>query len=177
MNYFFVSHKMACLQERDYRWNLGFHGNRSCARMWDCKIFLSAAFWSYNNNQAGSWSSIPCCENQAEFCVQAMCDDVIKWKHFPRYWPFVRGIHRSPRTKARDAELWCFLWSAPWINGWVNNRDAGDLRRHHYNVIVIRNPWYHVYSVNLYAGRSVLPSVVSSTRFWERRWFCPLIIQ
>ena len=23
-------------------------------------------------------------------------DDVVKWKHFPRYWPFVRGIHRSP---------------------------------------------------------------------------------
>ena len=23
-------------------------------------------------------------------------DDVIKWKHFPRSWPFVRGIHRSP---------------------------------------------------------------------------------
>ena len=23
-------------------------------------------------------------------------DDVIKWKHFPRYWPFVRRIHRSP---------------------------------------------------------------------------------
>ena len=23
-------------------------------------------------------------------------DDVIKWKHFPRYCPFVRGIHRSP---------------------------------------------------------------------------------
>ena len=22
-------------------------------------------------------------------------DDVIKWKHFPRYWPFARGIHRS----------------------------------------------------------------------------------
>ena len=43
-------------------------------------------------------------------------DDVIKWKHFPRYWPFVRGIHRSrwiPRTKASDAELWCFLWSQP----------------------------------------------------------------
>ena len=42
-------------------------------------------------------------------------DDVIKWKHFPRYWPFVRGIHRSrwiPRTKASDAALWCFLWSA-----------------------------------------------------------------
>ena len=23
-------------------------------------------------------------------------DAVIKWKHFPRYWPFVQGIHRSP---------------------------------------------------------------------------------
>ena len=23
-------------------------------------------------------------------------DDVIKWKQFPRYWPFVRRIHRSP---------------------------------------------------------------------------------
>ena len=69
-------------------------------------------------------------------------DDVIKWKHFPRYCPFVRGIHRSrriPRTKASDAELWCFLWSA-WINDWVNNREAGDLRRHrgHHVVNVMR---------------------------------------
>ena len=43
-------------------------------------------------------------------------DDVIKWKHFPRYWPFMRGIHRSPMvslTKTSDSELWCFLWSAP----------------------------------------------------------------
>ena len=23
-------------------------------------------------------------------------DDVIKWKHFARYWPFVRAIHRAP---------------------------------------------------------------------------------
>ena len=43
-------------------------------------------------------------------------DDVIKWKHLPRYWPFVRGIHRPrwiPLTKASDTELWCFLWSVP----------------------------------------------------------------
>ena len=26
----------------------------------------------------------------------AIHDDGIKWKHFPRYWPFIRGIHRSP---------------------------------------------------------------------------------
>ena len=42
-------------------------------------------------------------------------EDVIKWKDFPRYWLFVRGIHRSPVNsphKASDAELWCFLWPA-----------------------------------------------------------------
>ena len=74
--------------------------------------------------------------------IQLAHDDVIKWKHFPGYWPFVRGIHRplvNSRTKANDAELWCFRWSAPEINGWVNNREAGDLRRHraHYDVTVM----------------------------------------
>ena len=43
-----------------------------------------------------------------------------------------------PHTKASDAELWCFFICA-WINGWVNNREAGDLRRHrvHYDVMVM----------------------------------------
>ena len=42
-------------------------------------------------------------------------DDVIKWKLFPGYWPFVRGIHRRPvksLTKASEAALLCFLRSA-----------------------------------------------------------------
>ena len=50
--------------------------------------------------------------NELYVCLH---DDVIKWKHFPRYWPFVRRIHRSTVNsphKASDAELWCFLWSA-----------------------------------------------------------------
>ena len=43
------------------------------------------------------------------------------------------------RTKASDAELWCFLWFA-YINGWVNNREAGDLIRYRtdYGVTVMR---------------------------------------
>ena len=47
-----------------------------------------------------------------------------------------RGI---PRTKASDAELCCFLSSAPDLHGLVNNREAGDLRRHrvHHDVIVM----------------------------------------
>ena len=39
-------------------------------------------------------------------------DDVIKWKHFPRYWSLCEEFtgHRwIPLTKAIDAELWCFL--------------------------------------------------------------------
>ena len=40
------------------------------------------------------------------------------------------GHRWIPRTKASDAELWCFLsLICAWINGWVNNREADDLRR------------------------------------------------
>ena len=33
-------------------------------------------------------------------------DDVIKWKHFPGYRPFVRGIHRSSVTSPHKGQ-WC----------------------------------------------------------------------
>ena len=35
--------------------------------------------------------------------IHRIHDNVMKWNHFPRYWPFVREIH---------VELSCFLWSA-----------------------------------------------------------------
>ena len=35
-----------------------------------------------------------CCSNGVKK-VPWYHDGVIKWKHFPRCWPFVRGIHRS----------------------------------------------------------------------------------
>ena len=34
----------------------------------------------------------------------ALHDDVIKWKHTPRYWPFVREIHRSPVNSAHTGQ-------------------------------------------------------------------------
>ena len=70
-------------------------------------------------------------------------DDVIKWKHFPRYWPFVRRIHRSPVNSPHKGQ-WrgalMFTLICVRINGWVNNRKAGDLRRYrcHYDVIVMK---------------------------------------
>ena len=74
--------------------------------------------------------------------VCAPHDAVIKWKHFPRNWPFVRGIHRSPENSPHKGQwrgaLMLSLICAR-INGWVNNREAGDLRRHgaHYDVTVM----------------------------------------
>ena len=69
-------------------------------------------------------------------------DDVIKWKHFPRYWPFVRGIHRSPvnsphKGQWRGASMLSLICAR--IDDLVNNGEAGDFRRHrsHYDVIVI----------------------------------------
>ena len=76
------------------------------------------------------------------FLAFLMHDDVIKWKHFPRWWPFVRGIHRSPANsphKGQWRRALMFPLFCVWTNDWVNNRDAGDLRRHraYHNVTVM----------------------------------------
>ena len=69
-------------------------------------------------------------------------DDVIKWKLFPRCWPFVWGIHRSPVNspqKGQWSRAFMFYLICAWTNSWINNRDADDLRRHHahYGVTVM----------------------------------------
>ena len=66
--------------------------------------------------------------------------DVIKW----RYWPFVWGIHRSPVNSPHKRQWRGALMSSlicAWINGWVNNRKGGDLRRHraHYDITVMQS--------------------------------------
>ena len=58
--------------------------------------------------------------------------DVIKWNMFSVTGPLCAeftGLRWIPHTKSRGAELWCFLLICAWINGWVNNREGGDLRR------------------------------------------------
>ena len=67
-------------------------------------------------------------------------DDVIKWKHFPRYWSFVRGIHRSPVNSSHKGQrrgALMFSLICAWINAWVHNFEAGGLRRHRANNDVI----------------------------------------
>ena len=86
--------------------------------------------------------------NGQQFRKSVHHDDVIKWKHFLRYWPFLRGIHRSsvnsPHKGQWHGALMLTLICA-WINVWVNNREAGDLRRHrtrlYVTVMVMTSPF------------------------------------
>ena len=81
-------------------------------------------------------------------CFFGLHDDVIKWNQFPRYWPFVRGIHQWPVNsphKGRWRGAFMFFFICAWTNGWVNYRE-GDLRRHraHYDVTVMDDAPYRV---------------------------------
>ena len=79
------------------------------------------------------------------------------------------GLRWIPHTKASDAE--------PWINGWVNNREAGDLRRYraHYDVSVM---WTNVHlSSETSSGihlRAISQEITSTINHWnslENYWF------
>ena len=81
-------------------------------------------------------------------------------KHFPRYWPFVQGIHRSPvyspyKGQWRGALMFSLICT--WINGWINEREAIDLRRvrTHYDVTVM---WASIYVTNLVINSTQLNS-------------------
>ena len=69
----------------------------------------------------------------------------ISWKHFLRYWLFVREIHRSPVNYLHKG-LWCgalmFSLICAWISGWVNKGEVGD-------VDVMKYRWYirHIFPV------------------------------
>ena len=70
-------------------------------------------------------------------------DDVIKWKHFSSYWLILWGIRGSPvNSPHRGQWRGAFMFSliCAWINVWINNGGAGNLKspRAHYHVIVIK---------------------------------------
>ena len=75
-------------------------------------------------------------------CAYVFLYDAIKWKHISCYWPFMWGIHRSlanspHKGQWRGALVFSLICAR--TNGWVNNGDAGDLRRHraHHDVILM----------------------------------------
>ena len=95
--------------------------------------------------------------------------DVVTKKHFPRYWPFVQGIHWSPVNsphKGRWRGALMFSLICAWIYGLVNNGEAGDLRRHraHSDVTVM---WSLALALN-----SKLVSLISVNKIypWITGW-------
>ena len=83
-----------------------------------------------------------CHHHQGTEMQQASRDDVMKWKHFPNYWPFVRVIHRWPVNSHHKGQWHGALMVVlicTWTNGWPNHRDASDLRHicNHYDITVI----------------------------------------
>ena len=100
--------------------------------------------WTHDKNNHRSCKYLPVDWAIACTVISLPQDDVIKWKHYSRYWPFVRGIHQSPVNSPHKGQWRRFLMFSlicARINGWVNNREAGDLRRHraYYDVTVMCN--------------------------------------
>ena len=101
-----------------------------------CILFLSLIYIYLGNLVSymlvNTW---PCCrlnsdikhqQNTIIFGSQFFCfhDDVIKWEHFPRYWSFVRGIHRSPVDSPHKGQWLMFSLMSAWTNDWANNREV-----------------------------------------------------
>ena len=107
-------------------------------------------------------------------------DDVIKWKQFPRHWPFVRGIHRSPVDSgypgyiAHKGQWWgalMFSLISTWTNGWANNGDADDLRCHcaHYDVTVMHCALFNTLKLkqnDRHFAHSILKCIFLNEKLW-----------
>ena len=102
------------------------------------RIVILRISWKVATRSGSIWFWDPCMLGNDV----SLHDDVIKWKHFPRYWPFVRGSHLSLVDSPHKGQ-WCgalmFSLICAWINGWAKNRDTCDLRCHgaHYEITVM----------------------------------------
>ena len=97
-------------------------------------MFLCVLACSRIQSSCHMWISRYVTVMQYSLHHKSVHDDVIKFKHVPGYRPFVWGIHRSPMNSPHKGQ-WrgalMFSLICVWINGWVKNRKAGDLRHHH----------------------------------------------
>ena len=104
------------------------------------KLYPNNQFWGKLCQNYQIWGKL--CRNNRFDGNYVTHDDIIKWKHFLSYWPFVRGIHQSP-VNSPHKDQWhgplMFSLICIWINDWINNHEAGDLIGYHthYDVIVM----------------------------------------
>ena len=124
------------------RWHLGsWQSNHHTGRSlrWDCLV--TCLCYQLITKSSDKTVASPLSDQTRMVSCQVRrteSQNITWWRHqienFPRYWPFVRGIHKGQWRAA----LMFSLISA-WIKSWVNDRDVGDLRRHraHYDVTVM----------------------------------------
>ena len=131
---------MVPLRHTQYFFHVRFGANSTLRFLWISQFFTVSQLQRQTQNYKNSILKLNCINISIAIIMH---DDVIKWKHFLRYWPFVQGIHRSPANSPHKGQ-WhgalMFSLICAWINGWVDNHEAGDLRCHcaHYDVIVMR---------------------------------------
>ena len=65
--------------------------------IWGRKVFLCVECVLVCWPRSGYASEIRCVT--ITYGIAVMHDDFIKWKHYPRNWPFLRGIHRGPAQR------------------------------------------------------------------------------
>ena len=93
--------------------------------------------------------------------MQPVHDDVIKRKHFPRYWSYVRGIHLSAVDSNHKGQ-WrgdlMFSLICAWANGWVNNRNEMPVIWDAI-VLIMTSIWRHFsFNVNNFGFQSDISS-------------------
>ena len=98
-------------------------------------------------------------------------DDFIKWKSFQRYWPLVRGIHRSPVDSPQKGQ-WhgalMFSLLCAWINDWANNGDAAEFKTlwrylwRHCNA----DPMFGRYFIRLIGHLTLIRWIFSESHVW-----------
>ena len=88
------------------------------------RVFGACAVRTYRVNPSEDFKSMMASSNGNIFRVTGhLCGEIT-------------GHRWIPRTKASDAELWCFLWSAPESTVEAGEAgEAGDLKRHRHPIM------------------------------------------
>ena len=91
----------------------------------------------YDEDGYCCWCNPESCRKCLTWIHKNRCDhdDAIKWKLYPRYWPFVRGIHRSPvdsphKGQWRRALTFSLIWMSEQSRRWWLKTPSRLLWRH-----------------------------------------------
>ena len=81
-------------------------------------------------------------------------DDVIKWKHFPRYWTVMRGVHRWPtqRPVTRSFDVFIDLC----LNKRQSKQSWGSWRHRSHCDVTVMIIIYHFYFTIIFANTNSL---------------------